>query len=125
EGVPRLPVGARYRFRGASVGRVSERSRLSELWSYSMTHFGFAYPPTGVNLPPPPIDSGVTVEHSRALYEAWLGHASERDDFIAAVTAALAPDAVVHFGNGDTGDAGYLREFFRGVVEGLPDLALT
>ncbi len=125
EGVLRMPVGAQYRFRGASVGRVSERARLSEVWSYSNVSFGFEHPPSGVQLAAPPPDSAVTAEDARALYETWTRRASAGDDYVSAVASTLAPDGVVHFGNGDTGDAEYLRQFFRGIVQGLPDLSLT
>lgn len=107
----------------ALVGRVNERLRLSEAWSYINPGFAFSFPRAGLAEQPPPAD-GAGPAQARALYESWVRRAEGGEDFISAVGATFAPGGVVHLGNGDTGTVEALRALFLVVAQGIPDISL-
>ncbi len=123
-GIPFLPPDYRYTSLGAIVGHSNERLRLVEVWSYMNPGFSLSYPASGLHETPPP-DDGAGEAEARALYESWVQHAEAGQDFVSAVADTLAPDGVVHLGNGDIGRAGALRSMFSTVARGLADLSLS
>jgi len=121
--VPSRLSGPTFTSTCAIVGRVDERLRLSEVWSYINPGFPLSFPPHGLHHEPPPEDAAGPAE-ARAMYETWVRRAEGGQDFIGAVASTFAPGGVVHPGNGDTGGLEALHALFQVVTAGLPDLSL-
>lgn len=122
-GLPSIPSGLRTSTRSAIVGRPNERLRLTEVWNYLNPAFPFTYPPTGQTATPPLVE-GVGIEEARRLFQRWEAGLRDGQDFISAVADSLAPDGVVHLGNGDDGHADTLLGLFRVLSDALENLTM-
>lgn len=122
-GFPVVVAGQRVTALSAVVGRVTPGLRLGEVWAYINPGFPLSFPPQGFAQQPPPEDGAGPAE-ARALYERWVRDAEERGDFVSAVASSLAPNGVVHIGNGDVGRVDALHGVFAQILRGLPDLTI-
>ncbi|MGE3961259.1 MAG: nuclear transport factor 2 family protein [Dehalococcoidia bacterium] len=120
---PFVPRGGSFDVMGAFICRITSDLKVSELWAYLNPGFGFAFPPRGVRLAPPQAD-GAGEREARALYESWVRGAESGHDFVSSITESLAPEGVVHLGNGDATGGDGLDELFERIGTGLHDLAI-
>ena len=120
---PFVPKGGAFDVTGAFIARITPELTITELWSYLNPGFGFAFPPRGVRLTPPAPD-GATESASRSLYDAWVRGAEAGRDFVSSVADTLAPDGVVHLGNGDITQGDGLDDLFARIASGLHDLSI-
>jgi len=123
-GSPFMPAGQPYTANGCAIVRPNADLLIEEAISITNPGFPFSFPPSGIKLTPPPPD-GATELEARALFASWVRHAEAGEDFVSSVLRTLAPDGVVHIGNGDTGNGKTLASLFERVMVGLPDLTMV
>lgn len=121
--IPLVRLSYRYDVHAAFVGRVSADLTLSEVRPFLNPGFAFSYPPSGIELPPPPPDRAGEAE-ARALYARWASSAEAGDDFVHSITSSMAPRAVVHLANGDSGSVRSFERLFGRIASGLHQLTI-
>jgi len=120
---PLVRIGYRFEVRCAFLARINEDLSVSELHTYLNPGYATNFPSAGEHLTPPPAD-GATEEHARALYARWFAGAEAGRDFVSSVASAISPRGVVHFVNGDTGNAQSFERLFERISHALHDLTL-
>ncbi|MEX2373000.1 MAG: nuclear transport factor 2 family protein [Dehalococcoidia bacterium] len=123
-GVPFLTPGEHFVGHGCSVGRVGASGFIDELWMYLNPGLAFIFPPTGAQVAAPPADDAGQ-EQATALYGEWLRRAEADGDLVRAIASTMAPEGVVHLGNGDVGGAHVLHDLFARILDGIPDLTIS
>lgn len=118
-----VPAGGHLDAGGAIVARVRPDLLVGELWTFLNPGFPFAFPPRGVQLARPPRDHA-TEDDARALYLSWVRSAETDEDFVSSIARSLAPDGVVHLGNGDVTGSDGLAELFARITSALHDLTI-
>jgi predicted ester cyclase len=121
---PIIPAGYRITSVSCWMARVDAAGHTVEFWPYLNPGFFFSFPPVGYQMRPPAFD-GAASEDARALGESWTRAVSVGMTLFEAVSASLAPDGVVHLGNGDIGPASVLRDIEAKIKVGIPDLEMS
>jgi hypothetical protein len=119
-----MPSGSETTSVSCWMARVDQSLRTVEFWSYLNPGFFFSFPPAGHRLPSPPA-TGAGIEEARALVESWVRRLGAGAGLLDAVAVTVAPNGVVHLGNGDVGPASILLDLQARIRVGLPDLTAS